>query len=302
MLRENILRGVRYIEFHPNQVAPDLDAVVRGHAAYEELWRRFIDSFEDFHAEPEELLDLGDHLLATTLYRGHGSGSGLPVEIPLFQLFRLRRGLVVWQKDFSDRSEALEAAARGKRTMSRENIEVVRQPVAVGARSRRRLDERLAVRLPAALALVVQLVWRLSPRSRVRRALIRQAVQVELEAVNRGDYESTFAFYHPEGELITPPQLVGLGLDPLIRGREQRIDFQRRWIAEWGEFRFEPEEIIDLGDRLLLIGRIKGSGTSSGAAFDDQWANLLTISAGRVIGEQPFFDHRQALETAGLRE
>lgn len=98
------------IELHPNQVVPGLDAVIRGHGAYEELWRQFIDSFEDFHADPEELLDLGDHVLVTTLYRGHGSGSGVPVEIPLFQLFRLRRGLVVWQKDFSDRYEALEAA------------------------------------------------------------------------------------------------------------------------------------------------------------------------------------------------
>jgi ketosteroid isomerase-like protein len=98
------------IEFHPNQVAPGLDAVIRGHGAYEELWRQFIDSFEDFHAEPDELLDLGDQLVAATLYKGHGSGSGVPVNIPLFQLFRLRRGLIVWQKDFSDRSEALEAA------------------------------------------------------------------------------------------------------------------------------------------------------------------------------------------------
>jgi hypothetical protein len=102
------------VEYHPggDQVAPDLDAVAHGYGGYEEVWRRLIDSFEDFHVEPEEVLDLGDQLLATTHYRGHGSGSGVPVELPLFQLFRLRRGLVVWQTDFSDRSEALEAAAR----------------------------------------------------------------------------------------------------------------------------------------------------------------------------------------------
>jgi hypothetical protein len=32
------------------------------------------------------------------------------VEIPLVQLFRMRRGLVVWQRDFSDHADALEAA------------------------------------------------------------------------------------------------------------------------------------------------------------------------------------------------
>jgi ketosteroid isomerase-like protein len=102
------------IEYHPagDQRPPGMDEVSQGHAGYREVWRQMIDSFEDFHAEPEELLDLGDQLLATTQYRGHGSGSGVPVNVPLFQLMRLRQGLVIWQKDFSDRSEALEAAAR----------------------------------------------------------------------------------------------------------------------------------------------------------------------------------------------
>jgi ketosteroid isomerase-like protein len=102
------------IEYRPagDQRPPGMDAVFHGYDGYEEVWRQMIDSFEDFHAEPAEIVDLGDQLLATIQYNGHGSGSGVPVNVPLFQLFRLRRGLVVWQKDFSDRSEALEAATR----------------------------------------------------------------------------------------------------------------------------------------------------------------------------------------------
>ena len=100
------------IEYHPagDQRPPGMDEVFHGHAGYREVWQQMIDSFEDFHAEPEEVLDLGDQLLATIQYRGHGSGSGVPVNVRLFQLMRLRRGLVVWQKDFSNRAEALEAA------------------------------------------------------------------------------------------------------------------------------------------------------------------------------------------------
>jgi ketosteroid isomerase-like protein len=100
------------IEYHParDQLPPGMDAVRHGYDGYRKVWEQLIDSFEDFHAEPEELFDLGDTLLATTQYRGHGTGSGVPVNIAFFQLFRLRRGLVFWQKDFSDRSEAFEAA------------------------------------------------------------------------------------------------------------------------------------------------------------------------------------------------
>ena len=89
---------------------PGIDAVRHGYEGYEKVWRQMIDAFEDFRAEPEELLDLGNMLLATAQYGGHGSGSGVPVSIQFFQLFKLRKGLVVWQQDFSDRSEALEAA------------------------------------------------------------------------------------------------------------------------------------------------------------------------------------------------
>jgi hypothetical protein len=63
--------------------------------------------------------------------------------------------------------------------------------------------------------------------------MLRRATQAGFEALNRGDYEAAFTLYHPDGELITPPGFVGLGFDPLYRGREERIDFQRRWTAEW---------------------------------------------------------------------
>ena len=115
-------------------------------------------------------------------------------------------------------------------------------------------------------------------------------------------FQSGFLLYPPDVEFITPPRFVALGFDPVYRGREARFDFQRRWTAEWGEMRFEPDEMIDLGDRVLFVGRVKGSGVSSGAAFETQWAVLCTLSGGRLIREQPFFDRGEALAAAGLSE
>jgi hypothetical protein len=54
--------------------------------------------------------------------------------------------------------------------------------------------------------------------------------------------------------------------------------------------------------RVLVLGRLKGSGLSSGAAIDNEWADLDTFSAGRVIRRQIFLDHAEGLEAAGLRE
>jgi ketosteroid isomerase-like protein len=109
-----------------------------------------------------------------------------------------------------------------------------------------------------------------------------------------------FALYHPDHETMAPPGHVAVGFDPVYRGRDERVRLQQRWRAEWGEFRYEPEEIIDLGDRALVIGRVKGSGLSSGAAVDSDWAMLYTSSGGQVIRDQIFLDRGEALEAAGL--
>jgi SnoaL-like domain len=100
------------LEYRPvgEFLALDLDPVYYGHDGYREVWRRMLDAFEDFRLEPEEYLDLGDQLLGTVQVTAHGSGSGVPVNTPLFQVFRFRRGLVIWQQDFGDRPSALEAA------------------------------------------------------------------------------------------------------------------------------------------------------------------------------------------------
>jgi ketosteroid isomerase-like protein len=128
-------------------------------------------------------------------------------------------------------------------------------------------------------------------------------VQLGLEALNRRDYDAAFANYDPRVELILDPRLVGLGFDRIYRGRTERVRLQQRWFAEWGDFRFAPRELIDLGDRRIFVsGHIVGSGLSSGAAFDSDWALLLMVSASaRVIREEVFFDRDEALEAAGLR-
>jgi ketosteroid isomerase-like protein len=184
--------------------------------------------------------------------------------------------------------------------MSQENVEIVRQPIGLKARSRRGLDERMFLRLRPVVTSVTRVAWQLPPGSRLRREVIVRAAQAGFAAINRGDFESSFLLYHRDVEFRTPPSLVALGFDPVYRGRKGRFDFQRRWTLEWGEMRFEPTEMLDLGDRFMFVGRIQGSGMSSGAGFDTEWAVLYTLSEGQLISEQPFFDHGEAFEAVGL--
>ena len=98
------------IELHPIAMAPDMDAIYHGHAGYREAWRALLESFEDLRLDPQEFLDLGDRLLVTIEWSGHGAESGVSIGQQGFQLFTMRRGLIVRHDDFFDRAVALEAA------------------------------------------------------------------------------------------------------------------------------------------------------------------------------------------------
>ena len=185
--------------------------------------------------------------------------------------------------------------------MSEEDV-VVRQPIALRVRPRRGLDERFLIRFPRATAALVRVVLRRPPNSWLRRVMIRRTMRRAIEAVNRGDYEAGFAVLPADYETTLPPEFVGLGMEPVYYGREGRLRLMDAWIAQWGDLQQEMEEVIDLGDRLLLLGQMEGSGQSSGARFETEIAYLVTVFDGRLVGERNFRSHDQALEAAGLSE
>jgi ketosteroid isomerase-like protein len=184
--------------------------------------------------------------------------------------------------------------------MSRETSTVIRQRFAVEPRARRRLEERVALRFPRLLAFGAALIWRLPVRSRLRQVVVRRAVMCGWEAMNRVDFESGLALYHEGVESIFDPAGRALGFED-VRGRGARTEMLARVYAEFRDFRFEPGELIYVDhDHLLVVGRMRGAGLASGAAFETEWANLWTISAGKVVRDEVFRRTSAALEAAGL--
>ena len=181
-----------------------------------------------------------------------------------------------------------------------QEVEPVRQSLALAQIPRRRLDERLAVRFPRALNILVRGIQSLQPRSRVRQAMLRLGVQRVIAALNRGDHELTFLAFAANCESDFAPGPRALGFEA-THGREERIRAQDEWRADWGGYEFDPRELIDLGDdRVLLIGSFRAHGSASGLALDNEWGVLATVSSGRIVREQTFWNHGEALAAAGL--
>jgi ketosteroid isomerase-like protein len=189
--------------------------------------------------------------------------------------------------------------------MSQENVEPVRQKLSPQRRPNRTPEERLAARFPWCLALWAWVIAQLSPQSRLRRALLARTVQNGLAAYDRGDIEVVVLAYDADVEFLAPVEHGEgiLGFRSSFRGVDGYREFDTAWRSAWGALRVEPQELIDLGDRFLVIAQMKGRGGGSGASVSQDVAMLLTLNrAGLVVREQRYFDHSEALEAVGLRE
>src|SRR3954453_12826567 len=98
-LTDGLLPGARHGE-----------GTLRGVEAMQRSWREFLSAWDDFKAEPEEIIDAGEQVLVLARLGGRGSGSGAPAEgLRGACLFTLREGKVVRLALYTDRAEALEA-------------------------------------------------------------------------------------------------------------------------------------------------------------------------------------------------
>ena len=187
------------------------------------------------------------------------------------------------------------------RAVSREGVEVVRQPLSARERSRPAPEQWLAPRLPRLFALGSRVLFGLSPRSRIRRMLLRRSVCVGQATYNRRDFEALLPLYRPDVEVHSPKEWVALGdFDPVYRGHEGLLRFYRQWADAWADNWAEPQELIDLGDRLVLLGEIKARGGESGIEVGRRYAMLWHIRHGKLAREQVFNDPAEALEAVGL--
>jgi ketosteroid isomerase-like protein len=88
-----------------------LDAeTFHGHDGFRRFFQTMRDAFGDFGWDPQEFVDLGDHVLVATRFFAEGRGSGAPVEAMVYNVWTVRQGKAVRVHGYLSRPEALEAA------------------------------------------------------------------------------------------------------------------------------------------------------------------------------------------------
>jgi uncharacterized protein len=70
----------------------------------------------------------------------------------------------------------------------------------------------------------------------------------------------------------------------------------------WEEFRIEPEQFVDAGDRVIVIEVRRGRGSGSGVEVEQRSGVIWTLREGKVVGMETDLDPKEALEAAGESE
>lgn len=179
-------------------------------------------------------------------------------------------------------------------------MEVVRQPLRVREQSRRPLDQRLFLRFPRLADAWARLIDRLPPTSRIRQAALLRAVQLTTEPFNRRDLDAYELGRTPDWELHPPREVVEAGLaEPCYRGSAGNREALSGWLEAWGAGRSDPLELIDLGDRGVLLGTMTTRGQASGVPVNQEYAWVGTLKDGKLIRQQEYLHHAEALEPWG---
>jgi ketosteroid isomerase-like protein len=122
-----------------------------------------------------------------------------------------------------------------------------------------------------------------------------------VDAYNRRDVDGLFA------ELVTPdfefwPAVTRAYGGGCYRGREGFERFAAVISELWEELQNTAEEFRDLGDRVLVLDRLRGRGKGSGAQVEAPLAMILDFRGDRIWRSRGYVDRAEGLRVAGLSE
>jgi ketosteroid isomerase-like protein len=119
------------------------------------------------------------------------------------------------------------------------------------------------------------------------------------ESFNRGDVEGVLEMCDPAIEWFPPAQLPGVST---YHGHVGVREAAQDMLDIFGALRADPEQLIDAGDRVVVLFRWRGHGRGSGVSLDlvGEQAAVFTMRNGKAIRAEWYIDRAEALAASGL--
>ncbi len=121
-----------------------------------------------------------------------------------------------------------------------------------------------------------------------------------IDAMNRRDLDAYDELAAPDFEWF--PAMPGTVEGGSYRGREEVETYLADYDKVWETFVVVPEEYRDLGDRVVVLGRLQARGRGSGVQVNSAAGLVFQLQGGKISRVRGYLDHGEALRAAGLSE
>jgi uncharacterized protein len=127
-----------------------------------------------------------------------------------------------------------------------------------------------------------------------------KVVQAVFDAWGRGGPEAAAELFDPridwraaEGALDDAGPISGL---------DAMRAYLQDWLDDFDELSLEPDELIDAGEQVVAVQRMRGRARASGIETEIRFAVVYTVRDGKIVRGREYWERAQALEAVGLSE
>ena len=120
-----------------------------------------------------------------------------------------------------------------------------------------------------------------------------EIVRAAFDAWERDDFDAWIGYFDPE-----------VKWSALLEEYRGHAGIRQAWQSFKGDLQLKArfDDIRDLGDSVLALGELTGSGRTTGLNLSAEIAQLAAFRDGKILSFRDFGRHADALEAAVLRE
>jgi ketosteroid isomerase-like protein len=115
------------------------------------------------------------------------------------------------------------------------------------------------------------------------------------EEWGRGHWRTTFDVYHPDMEWGWSDEFPDQ--DGVYKDTADPNPRLRAWLREWDYWRVEADELVEIGDHVVVLASYYGRGRGSGLEIRQQGAHVFQFRDGAVVRLEIFASRERALES-----
>jgi ketosteroid isomerase-like protein len=124
-----------------------------------------------------------------------------------------------------------------------------------------------------------------------------EVVRASFDAWRAGDFEKSLSYYAEDAAWQTGP------LDTAVYcGRKGVAQAVEAWVGAFTGYWLETDELIDAGDKVVLLAREGGTGKASGVPVEEEAAMVFTVTDGQITRARGYTDRAEALAAAGVEQ